>query len=234
VIDTSDDTSFLFPSTTPLPKSYCFRFVFSSEPLFDPASASVISSTSVPDDNSDLNHEVFPGMETVSSISLKAHQSSSDCSNLARSSSPSFPYHVFREWVLCQEIVDLIRFIFGGFICLWICKVGNFMIWAIYRYVRRNHYRPLHLLRKKASPTPWFSQIPLFSTRYTETNLEEQWRLPRYHFPNRSPCIAVEPLSHASPFWEDMKVKKDCEFKDMTCRFWMITSPSPKHIQTTS
>ncbi|CAN6987365.1 unnamed protein product, partial [Brassica rapa subsp. trilocularis] len=56
-----------------------------------------------------------------------------------------------------------------------------------------------------------------------ETNLEEQWRLPRYHFPNRSPCVAVEPLSHASPFWEDMKVKKDGELKDMICRFWMIT-----------
>uniref|UniRef100_A0A0D3CLV1 Glycosyltransferase family 92 protein n=1 Tax=Brassica oleracea var. oleracea TaxID=109376 RepID=A0A0D3CLV1_BRAOL len=54
--------------------------------LADPASASVISSTSVPGGgNSDLNHEVFPGMETVSSVSPKAHQSSSsDCSNLAR------------------------------------------------------------------------------------------------------------------------------------------------------
>ncbi|KAL0708359.1 hypothetical protein Bca4012_074785 [Brassica carinata] len=63
--------------------------------LADPASASVISSTSVPGGgNSDLNHEVFPGMETVSSVSPKAHQSSSsDCSNLARSSSPSFPYY---------------------------------------------------------------------------------------------------------------------------------------------
>ena len=121
------------------------------------------------------------------------------------------------QWKRLLIWFDLIRSVSG------ICKVGNFMIWAIYRYVRRNHYRPLHLLRKKASPTPWFSQILLFSTRYTETNLEEQWRLPRYHFPNRSPCIAVEPLSHASPFWEDMKVKKDCEFKDMTCRFWMIS-----------
>lgn len=60
--------------------------------LADPASASVRSSTSVPG-GSDLNHEVFPGMETVSSVSPKAHQSSSDCSNLARSSSPSFPYY---------------------------------------------------------------------------------------------------------------------------------------------
>ncbi|KAG5413910.1 hypothetical protein IGI04_001477 [Brassica rapa subsp. trilocularis] len=158
------------------PKNYCFRFVFSSEPLFDPASTSVISSTSVPDGNSDLNHEVLPGMETVSSISLKAHQSSS-----VEPSSKLFPFF------------SLPRSVSG------ICKVGNFMIWAIYRY------------------------IPLFSTRYTETNLEEQWRLPRYHFPNRSPCVAVEPLSHASPFWEDMKVKKDGELKDMICRFWMIT-----------
>ncbi|ESQ49216.1 hypothetical protein EUTSA_v10020488mg [Eutrema salsugineum] len=60
--------------------------------LADPASASVGSSTSVPG-GSDLNHEVFPGMETVSSVSPKAHQSSSDCSNLAQSSSPSFPYY---------------------------------------------------------------------------------------------------------------------------------------------
>ncbi|CAH2054510.1 unnamed protein product [Thlaspi arvense] len=60
--------------------------------LADPASASVGSSTAVPG-GSDLNHEVFPGMETVSSVSPKAHQSSSDCSNLARSSSPSFPYY---------------------------------------------------------------------------------------------------------------------------------------------
>ncbi|XP_010556255.1 PREDICTED: glycosyltransferase-like KOBITO 1 [Tarenaya hassleriana] len=42
---------------------------------------------------SDLNHEVFPGMETVSSVSPKVHHSSSDCSNLAHSSSPSFPYY---------------------------------------------------------------------------------------------------------------------------------------------
>lgn len=63
--------------------------------LADPASASIASSTSVPGSvGSDLNHEVFPGMETVSSVSPKAHQSSSsDCSNLARSSSPSFPYY---------------------------------------------------------------------------------------------------------------------------------------------
>ncbi|KAJ4893152.1 Glycosyltransferase-like KOBITO 1 [Raphanus sativus] len=56
--------------------------------------ASVGSSTSVPG-SSDLNHEVFPGMETtVSSVSPKAHQSpSSDCSNLARSSSPSFDWN---------------------------------------------------------------------------------------------------------------------------------------------
>ncbi|KAG5399008.1 hypothetical protein IGI04_020822 [Brassica rapa subsp. trilocularis] len=66
--------------------------------LADPASASVISSTSLPSGGgSDLNHEVFPGMETVSSVSPKAHQSSSsDCSNLARSSSPSFPYYI--DW----------------------------------------------------------------------------------------------------------------------------------------
>ncbi|XVE69526.1 hypothetical protein DITRI_Ditri09bG0159100 [Diplodiscus trichospermus] len=38
------------------------------------------------------HHEVFPGMETFSSLSPKSH-SSSDCINLGRSSSPSFPYY---------------------------------------------------------------------------------------------------------------------------------------------
>ncbi|XVE99864.1 hypothetical protein REPUB_Repub03eG0238300 [Reevesia pubescens] len=39
------------------------------------------------------HHEVFPGMETFSSLSPKSHSSSSDCINLGRSSSPSFPYY---------------------------------------------------------------------------------------------------------------------------------------------
>ncbi|GMI84928.1 KOBITO, ABA INSENSITIVE 8, ELONGATION DEFECTIVE 1 [Hibiscus trionum] len=38
------------------------------------------------------HHEVFPGMETFSTLSPKSH-SSSDCINLVRSSSPSLPYH---------------------------------------------------------------------------------------------------------------------------------------------
>ncbi|KAK6227706.1 hypothetical protein QQP08_004319 [Theobroma cacao] len=38
------------------------------------------------------HHEVFPGMETFSSLSPKSH-SSADCINLGRSSSPSFPYY---------------------------------------------------------------------------------------------------------------------------------------------
>ncbi|KAL4341404.1 hypothetical protein GQ457_08G010430 [Hibiscus cannabinus] len=38
------------------------------------------------------HHEVFPGMETFSTLSPKSH-SSSDCINLGRSSSPSLPYH---------------------------------------------------------------------------------------------------------------------------------------------
>ncbi|XP_022764927.1 glycosyltransferase-like KOBITO 1 [Durio zibethinus] len=38
------------------------------------------------------HHEIFPGMETFSSLSPKSH-SSSDCINLGRSSSPSFPYY---------------------------------------------------------------------------------------------------------------------------------------------
>ncbi|XP_039002592.1 glycosyltransferase-like KOBITO 1 [Hibiscus syriacus] len=38
------------------------------------------------------HHEVFPGMETFSSLSTKSH-SSSDCINLGRGSSPSLPYY---------------------------------------------------------------------------------------------------------------------------------------------
>ncbi|XWS74730.1 hypothetical protein CRYUN_Cryun01aG0022800 [Craigia yunnanensis] len=38
------------------------------------------------------HHEVFPGMETFSRLSPKSH-ASPDCINLARSSSPSFPYY---------------------------------------------------------------------------------------------------------------------------------------------
>ncbi|XWS07573.1 hypothetical protein CRYUN_Cryun41cG0000500 [Craigia yunnanensis] len=38
------------------------------------------------------HHEIFPGMETFSSLSPKSH-SSSDCINHGRSSSPSFPYY---------------------------------------------------------------------------------------------------------------------------------------------
>ncbi|KAK8531736.1 hypothetical protein V6N13_131095 [Hibiscus sabdariffa] len=38
------------------------------------------------------HHEVFPGMETFSSLFPKSH-SSSDCINLGRSSSPSLPYY---------------------------------------------------------------------------------------------------------------------------------------------
>ncbi|GLT92883.1 hypothetical protein SLE2022_106950 [Rubroshorea leprosula] len=41
-------------------------------------------------------HEVFPGMETLASLAPKVHSSSSDCSSLVRSASPSFPY--YGEW----------------------------------------------------------------------------------------------------------------------------------------
>ncbi|XP_010557838.1 PREDICTED: glycosyltransferase-like KOBITO 1 [Tarenaya hassleriana] len=61
--------------------------------LADPTSVSAVGSSTWAPGGSDLNHEVFPGMETVSSVSTKAHLSSSDCFNLARSSSPSFPYY---------------------------------------------------------------------------------------------------------------------------------------------
>ncbi|OMO49983.1 hypothetical protein CCACVL1_30730 [Corchorus capsularis] len=46
------------------------------------------------------HNEVFPGMETFSSLSPKSH-SSSDCLNLGRSSSPSFPY--YGDWKFSVE-----------------------------------------------------------------------------------------------------------------------------------
>ena len=64
------------------------------------------------------------------------------------------------QWVLnLKEIVDdLIRSVFG------FCKVGNFMIWAIYRYVSRlahqlgwiRFYRGCFTIRFLASPRFFF------------------------------------------------------------------------------
>ncbi|WCJ39004.1 Glycosyltransferase-like KOBITO 1 [Euphorbia peplus] len=42
------------------------------------------------------NHEIFPGMESSTSVLSPKAPHSSDCFSLARSSSPSFPY--FRDW----------------------------------------------------------------------------------------------------------------------------------------
>lgn len=71
--------------------------------LTDPTSA--VSSTSrwAPHGSRLQNHEVFPGMELSSStLSPKPHSSSpSDCLNLVRTASPSFPY--YRDWKLDFE-----------------------------------------------------------------------------------------------------------------------------------
>ncbi|KAJ4711564.1 glycosyltransferase-like KOBITO 1 [Melia azedarach] len=67
--------------------------------LTDPTAA--VSSTSrwAPHGSRIQNHEVFPGME-LSTLSPKDHHSSSssssDCVNLGRTASPSFPY--YRDW----------------------------------------------------------------------------------------------------------------------------------------
>ncbi|XP_021887429.1 glycosyltransferase-like KOBITO 1 [Carica papaya] len=62
--------------------------------LPDPVISSITSSSWAPHDSNHHNNEVFPGMETFASLSPKYHSSSSsDCSTLARTASPSLPYY---------------------------------------------------------------------------------------------------------------------------------------------
>lgn len=79
--------------------------------LPDPVISSITSSSWAPHDSNHHNNEVFPGMETFASLSPKYHSSSSsDCSTLARTASPSLPYYGDWKFGLEANLRPKVRF----------------------------------------------------------------------------------------------------------------------------
>ncbi|KAJ4846951.1 Glycosyltransferase-like KOBITO 1 [Turnera subulata] len=138
--------------------------------LSDPASA---TARWAPQGSRHTTHEIFPGMESSSSslLSPKSHHSSSDCSSLLRTSSPSFPY--FRDW----------KFDFESSIRPKICittstsaGLDQILPWMFYHKVLGVSTFFLFVEGKAASPTvsKVLESIPGVKLIYRTRELEEQ------------------------------------------------------------
>lgn len=73
-----------------------------------------------------------------------------------------------------------------------------------------------------------FTVSSQYNTQHTDTELEEQWRLPRYRFPSWRPDVQLNRFHTPSLFLGS----SECEEKwsKSTCDSWMISNLSSKHL----